>query len=191
MNMTTSRKHPPAWLEATHRWMDRLNQGALFLGGVALVMMAVHVSLDAFGKYLFSVPIPATLETVAFYYMPAVAVLPIAFVQTRGGHVSVEMLFNVFPGWLQRFALVFNDCLTLAFIALMTWLAGREALRKFEVGEYMFGEYPLIIWPGRFIFTAGLVLMCLILVVSIISALLSPWHGQTQIHTQQQGGGMA
>lgn len=171
--------------------MHLLNQVALWLGGIALVMMAIHVSLDAFGKYLFSAPIPATLEVVAFYYMPAVAVLPIAFVQTRGGHVSVEMLFNYFPGWFQRVTLVINDCLTLAFISLMTWLAGREGLRKFEIGEYMFGEYPLIIWPGRFIFTAGLVLMCLILIVSIISAFLAPWHGQQQIHVQQQGGGMA
>lgn len=189
--MNTPPRHPPAWLSAMNRLMHILNQSALWLGGIALVMMAVHVSLDAFGKYLLSIPIPATLEVVAFYYMPAVAALPIAFVQSRGGHVSVEMLFNYFPGWLQRATVLFNDCLTLVFIALMTWLAGREGLRKFEIGEYMFGEYPLIIWPGRFIFTAGLALMSLILLISIISALLSPWYGQTQIQTQHQGGGMA
>lgn len=182
---------PRAWLKAVNSLMNCLNQGALWLGGIALMMMAIHVSLDAFGKYLLSTPIPATLEVVAYYYMPAVAALPIAYVQTRGGHVSVEMLFNYFPGWLQRVTLVVNDVISLAFVSLITWLALREGVRKFEIGEYMFGEYPLIIWPGRFIFTAGLLLMSLILLVSIISAFMTPWFGQKQIHVQQQGGGMA
>jgi TRAP-type mannitol/chloroaromatic compound transport system permease small subunit len=133
-----------------------------------MVLMAVHVSLDALGKYLLSLPIPATLEVVAFYYMPAVAALPIAHVELKGGHVALEMVFEAFPRWLQRMVLLLNGLLMIAFIGLLTFLAGREALRKFEVGEYMFGEYPLIIWPGRFIFTFGLAFFCFVVLVKTL-----------------------
>jgi TRAP-type C4-dicarboxylate transport system permease small subunit len=78
------------------------------------------------------------------------------------------MVFEAFPRWLQRMVLLLNGLLMIAFIGLLTFLAGREALRKFEVGEYMFGEYPLIIWPGRFIFTFGLAFFCFVVLVKTL-----------------------
>lgn len=144
------------------------NRATIWVAGVAMVLMAVHVSLDALGKYLLSLPIPATLEVVAYYYMPAVAALPIAHVELKVGHVSLEMVFDAFPAWLQRVVLVVNGLLMVAFLGLLTFLAGREALRKFEIGEYMFGEYPLIIWPGRFVFTFGLAFFCFVVAVKTL-----------------------
>ncbi len=151
-----------------HAVVQATNRATIWVAGVAMVLMAVHVSLDALGKYLLSLPIPATLEVVAFYYMPAVAALPIAHVELKGGHVALEMVFEAFPRWLQRMVLLLNGLLMIAFIGLLTFLAGREALRKFEVGEYMFGEYPLIIWPGRFIFTFGLAFFCFVVLVKTL-----------------------
>lgn len=133
----------------------RINRLYLFVGGVALVLMALHVSLDAIGKYLFSVPIPATLEIVAYYYMPAVVALPLAFVEMKNSHVSVEMVHQLFSPTVQRINLILNGLITAGFLGILTWLAAREAWRKFLIGEFMFGEYPLIIWPGRVIFVLG------------------------------------
>jgi len=159
------------------RYLDRisrrLNIAALWLGGIALVFMAVHVSFDAFGKYLFSLPIPATLEVVAYYYMPAVVALPMAWVEGKDGHVSVEMLFDRLPACWQAVVRGINDVVMMGFIGLLTWLAGREAIRKFDIGEYMFGEYPIIIWPGRFVFALGLALLVLIALVKLIRLVLA------------------
>lgn len=160
------------WIERLEAASRRLNLWALWLGGTALVLMAAHVSLDAFGKYLFSFPIPATLEVVAYYYMPAVAALPIAYVEARNGHVAVEMLFDRLPAKARRVVQLFNALVMLGFIGLLTWLAGREAIRKFDIGEYMFGEYPIIIWPGRFVFTAGLALVALISLAKLLRLLV-------------------
>ena len=76
-----------------------INRVYLIVGGVGLVLMALHVSIDAIGKYLFSIPIPATLEIVAYYYMPAVVALPLALVEIRNGHVAVEMVHQMLPRW--------------------------------------------------------------------------------------------
>ncbi len=163
----------PGWMRALHLLVEHANRIVLWVAGIAMVAMAVHVSMDAFGKYLLSLPIPATLEVVAFYYMPAVAVLPIAHVERRNGHVALTMVFDAFPKGFQRLVLIFDGLLMIAFIGLLTFLAGREAVRKFEIGEYMFGEYPLIIWPGRFVFTAGLAFFCLVVVVKVLDLALA------------------
>ena len=160
------------FMDRLHALIKWINIGALWVAGTAMVLMAAHVSFDAFGKYLFSMPIPATLEVVAYYYMPAVAALVIAHVQINDGHVALTMLFDAFPKAVQRVILIVNGLLMIAFIGLIAWLAGREALRKFDIGEYMFGEYPIIIWPGRFIFTFGLAFMCLVIFAKVLDLIV-------------------
>lgn len=145
------------------------NRIYMFAGGAALVLMAVHVALDAIMKYVFSIPIPATLETVAYYYMPCAVALPLAFVEMKNQHVAVEMLHQMFPAGLQRVVLVFNGFVSLAFLGIITFLAGREAYRKFDIGEYMFGEYPIVIWPGRIVFFLGFLFFGVVVLMKTIT----------------------
>lgn len=149
----------------------RVNAVVVAVGALGLVLMAAHVSLDAFGKYVFSMPVPATLEIVAFYYMPAVVALPLAFVEMRNGHVLVEILYDMMPKGLQWALLVLNGILTSGFLSILAWLAGREAWRKFLINEFMFGEYPIIIWPGRVVFTIGFALFALVVAAKVLSLL--------------------
>jgi TRAP-type C4-dicarboxylate transport system permease small subunit len=146
----------------------RINRFYLIAGGIGLTLMALHVSLDAIGKYLFSIPIPATLEIVAYYYMPAVVALPLAFVEMKNGHVAVEMVYQILPRTAQRINLIVNGVIMAGFLAILTWLAGREAWRKFLIGEFMFGEYPIIIWPGRVIFVLGTLFFTIVVVIKTI-----------------------
>lgn len=146
----------------------KINRFYLIVGGIALVLMALHVSLDAIGKYLFSIPIPATLEIVAYYYMPAVVALPLAFVEMKNGHVAVEMVYQMFPPVIRRINLIVNGMIMAGFLGVLTWLAAREAWRKFLLGEFMFGEYPIIIWPGRVIFVLGTIFFTVVVIEKTI-----------------------
>jgi len=146
----------------------RINRIYLIAGGIGLVLMSLHVSLDAIGKYLFSVPIPATLEIVAYYYMPAVVALPLAFVEMKNGHVAVEMVHQMLPRSVRLVNLAINGMIMAGFLATLTWLAGREAWRKFLLGEFMFGEYPIIIWPGRVIFVLGTIFFTAVVIMKTI-----------------------
>ena len=146
----------------------KINRLYLIVGGIGLVLMALHVSLDAIGKYAFSIPIPATLEIVAYYYMPAVVALPLAFVEMKNGHVAVEMVHQMLPRWVQRINLIVNGLIMSGFLATLTWLAAREAWRKFLIGEFMFGEYPIIIWPGRVIFVFGAIFFTVVVFMKTV-----------------------
>ena len=178
-----SRKQWTSWLDSA---IQRLNVWAMWVSGIALVLMAAHVSFDAFFKYLFSLPIPATLEVVAYYYMPAVAALPFAYVEVKGGHIAVEMLYDRLPLVAKKVLQAFNSLVILGFIGVLTWLAGREALRKYDIGEYMFGEYPIIIWPGRFVFTAGLVLVVLVTLAKLMRLVVGSSEPLVALDTKQE-----
>lgn len=149
----------------------KLNRFYMFMGGIGLMLMAIHVSLDAIGKYVFSIPIPATLEIVAYYYMPTVVALPLAFVEVKNGHVAVEMIHDLFPPLVQRANLIINGLITGGFLTILTFLAGREAWRKFLIGEFMFGQYPIIIWPGRVIFVLGTAFFTIVVIIKTIGFL--------------------
>jgi TRAP-type C4-dicarboxylate transport system permease small subunit len=149
----------------------KLNRVYMFVGGIGLMLMAIHVSLDAIGKYIFSIPIPATLEIVAYYYMPIVVALPLAFVEIKNGHVAVEMIHEMFPPLVRRISLVINGLISVSFLSVLTFLAGREAWRKFLIGEFMFGEYPIIIWPGRVIFVLGTAFFTIVVLIKTIGFL--------------------
>lgn len=149
----------------------KLNKFYLIAGGIGLMLMAIHVSLDAIGKYIFSIPIPATLEIVAFYYMPTVVALPLAFVEMKNGHVAVEMIHEMFPAVVRRANLIINGLVTAGFLSVLTWLAAREAWRKFLIGEFMFGQYPIIIWPGRVIFVLGTAFFTIVVIIKTIGFL--------------------
>ncbi len=149
----------------------KFNKIYMVAGGIGLMLMAVHVSLDAIGKYVFSIPIPATLEIVAYYYMPTVVALPLAFVEMKNGHVAVEMIHELFPASVRRLNLIINGLITAGFLGVLTWLAGREAWRKLQIGEFMFGEYPIIIWPGRVIFALGTAFFTIVVIIKTIGFL--------------------
>jgi TRAP-type mannitol/chloroaromatic compound transport system permease small subunit len=164
-NHTGNASAMPSGLE---RALEAVNRLAMWIAGAAVVLLALHVCVDAIGKYVFGMPIPATLEVVAYYYMPAIAMLPLAHVELKEGHVAVLGLFQKLPGRARAVVAVLGAMLGVSFLSIITYLAGRDAIRKMQIGEYMFGEYPIILWPGRFVFTAGMVLFVIAVVLRAI-----------------------
>ena len=81
------------------------------------------------------------------------------------------MVHQVLPPLAQRINLAVNGILTAAFLLVATWLAGREAWRKFLIGEFMFGEYPIVIWPGRVIFVLGMALFTVVVIIKTLGFL--------------------
>ena len=68
----------------------------LAVGLIAVAMMMIHITLDVAGKFLLNEPIPATITIVSNYYMVVVAFLAIGFAETRNGHITVEVLTEMF-----------------------------------------------------------------------------------------------
>ena len=76
--------------------VGRMATVLFWIAGFAVAAMMLHVTADILGKTLLRSPIHGTLEITTFYYMPIVALAPLAVVQRDRGHIFVELFSQVF-----------------------------------------------------------------------------------------------
>ena len=104
---------------------------------------------------VWNAPIQGTVEISSYYYMVALVMLPMAFVEMQDQQISVDLLFNHFPDWLQKVALIFSCLAAAAILAVMTWRTGLDAMRALRVGEVVMGGREIIVWPSRIVLPLG------------------------------------
>lgn len=151
------------------RLLSRVIDLLTVLSGLAVALMMLHVTADVIGRYVFGVPLPGTITIVSYYYMVIAAFLPLAFVEQKSAHISVEVLTERLPlvvrkhlaGWL----LVVSGAV-FALLAVRTW---GEAVSKYEIGAAIVqGEDSIPIWPTYFFLPVGCGLMFLVVLYKFI-----------------------
>ncbi len=126
------------------------------IGGLAVTLMLVHVTLDVLLKHFFSMPINGTLEIVSLYYMVAAVFLPLGIVQRARGHIVVE----VFTQHLRPRAIAgFNGAsglLGVLFLGALTIMSGIEAVdRTLTLERWDVVFFYLPVWPTRWFVPVG------------------------------------
>ena len=87
---------------ALGRWLSRLTNFMTVLGGLAIALMMLHVTADVVARFLFGTPIPGTITVVSHYYMIVAAFVPLAFAEQKEGHISVEVVTERLPAFVQK-----------------------------------------------------------------------------------------
>ena len=141
------------------------SNGLMVLACAGVTLMMLHVTLDVMGKYLFGRSMPATYETVQVYYMVALVFLPFGYVARSDGHIFVE-LFSRNLSHRRKCAMdAAIGCLSLAWVCLLGWYAGEEAVTTTLDGELQeTAEGFLLVWPSRLFVPAG----CLVMAVAVL-----------------------
>ncbi|WP_052341553.1 TRAP transporter small permease subunit [Salinarimonas rosea] len=139
----------------TRRAFDGLLRALTFVGGAALVLMMLHVTLDVVLKNLFRAPIQGTIEISSYYYMVAIVMLPLAFVERTDEQISVDLLFRRLPAPARRAVLAFACLVTAGVLAIMTYRTGLDAVRAWRVGEVVMGAREVVVWPARLMLPVG------------------------------------
>lgn len=140
----------------TERLLGAYANALLAVGGGAIVLMMVHITGDVLGRYLADRPITGTMEMVTHYYMVAAIFLPLPAVQRMRGQIAVD-LFTQGLGPRARAAVdAFADLVGLAFVGALLWFATDRAILMTAIGEEALARhFPVPIWPGRWLVTAG------------------------------------
>jgi len=137
-------------------------QAAIGIAAVGLMMF--HITFDVFGKWIFNAPLPATLEIVAHYYMVVVVFLPLALVEKRDAHISVEVLTQHFADRWQKIVLAATWILSGTFFLALTYRTWVDAMDKYEVGAFIMGSTSAVpTWPTYFILPFGCLVLVLVL----------------------------
>lgn len=158
------------------RQLSRIFAGVIgaaqIFAAVAVGLMMLHITADVIGKYLFNTPLPGTIAIVSNYYMVAVVFLPLAFAEQRGLHISVEVLMERAPLWLQRIGWALALALSGAVFFLLAWRGYEEAERKRGIAAFIIEQDVRIdTWPAFFLMPIGAGLMTLVVAARLVSAL--------------------
>jgi len=134
----------------------------VILGGAALLVMMLHITVEVILRSAFNITIPGTIEFVSFYYMVCAVFAGLAIVALLDEQVVVEILLKRLPA--RPLSIV--DCLAAAlgaayagFLADAAWL---EAKTAFKFGEMVpVRGFDVPVWPSRWVAVTGLAIIAL------------------------------
>lgn len=146
-----------------------LSRLLIFIGSIALLAMMLQVTADVIGRYVFNMPVPLTMELVSYYYMVAVAMLPLAALERKGSNlVHVELVYVRMPARLRRVILPVALALSALYCFSAGYAAWKPAISAFEVGAYAGSSTTTAIWPTRFFPVIGFGVLALVLTMKTI-----------------------
>lgn len=143
------------------------------LGTAVLLVMTVHIVVNALSRSWWSAPIPSTIEVVSYWYMPAVAFLGIVLAQVDRSLTEARLVFDRLSPRLQREVHLGGQLLAAGLSAALAWYGFTEALDNWRIG-LTGGVGGLVIWPTTF-----LAPLCfgVLTVLFAVSALRGPTYG--------------
>ncbi len=146
------------------RILSRITQGMTVIGGLAIALMMLHITLNVAGRYLLNTPVPGTITMVAYYYMIIAGFVPLAFAEQKGSHISVEVVTERLPLWVQRHLAGWSLLASATIFALLTVRTWIEAVSKHEIGASIVqGQTSIPVWPTYYVLPVGFALMVLVL----------------------------
>lgn len=150
-------------MEQLRRGVDLSMNVLATLASAGVLIMMVHVCADVIWRQVSGGPLPATVEIVSRYYMVLIAFLPLAWVERRGGMVSVELL----DGFLPRPMIISSDvlvCLIAAVIYVtLAYASWGIAIRNYNTGTFVMAlQYAFPVWPTYFLAPLGFALAAVV-----------------------------
>ena len=151
------------------QFADKLSRILAFVAAVGVVAMMIHVCADVISRLLTGASLPATVEMVSYYYMVLVAFLPLAWVERRGGMISVELLDFMLSNRMRRLSDSVVGILALGIYTVMAYASWLTAVRNYNTGTFVVAlQMKIITWPGYFLPPAGFALAALIVAVRLL-----------------------
>lgn len=158
--------------------MNAVTSGLALLGAIGVVAMLVHVTAYVIMRYAVSMPVPATVEIVSYYYMILIAFLPIAWAERRGDMISVEVFAQFFTGRLGRVVDTFVALLTCGAYTILAYTTWTVAMREFAARSFTISlSVAIPTWPSYFILPVSFALAA---IVTLYRGLMPPVQGAAE-----------
>jgi TRAP-type C4-dicarboxylate transport system permease small subunit len=135
---------------STTRFLTFLNE----ISGYLLFFMMLLITVDVTGRYVFSSPIPGTLELTEFLIV-FVVFFSIAYVQLTKRHICVELVTQRLPRRAADGLAVVVLVIAAVFFALVCWQSWNSAVSSLEYLEASDGLVQIPVYPPKFAIPFG------------------------------------
>ena len=106
------------------RWMDGLYRAAIWLAGIAIVLMSLIIPWGVFTRYVLGTG-SQWPEPIAILLMMVFTFIGAAAAYRAGAHIAVTMFTDPLPAPLQRLAAVLVDALLMLASLFVIWYGTR------------------------------------------------------------------
>jgi len=111
-------------------------------------------------------PIPGTFELMGFFGALATA-LALAYTQMMRGHISVDILVNMFSQRMRKRINVFNNIIFMCFFAIVAWHMGKYSNTAWKSGEVT-ETLHIIYYPFTYCIALGCTVLAFVFLVEIL-----------------------
>ena len=144
------------------------------LSSIWVLILAVTILIDVFGRVLFLSPLPGTKEILQNSVI-AVAFLQIPLAVFSSSMLRTTLLSDVLPAFIRRLVRTIGNALGLLLFGAIAYSALPEAFDAFRLGEYEGeGAMRIYTWPIRFLIVATAAFSAL----AYISMTIADWRGE-------------
>jgi len=166
-------------MQALDRMTNALSRLLMGVAIVALFLMMVQMVVDVAMRNFFHRPIEGSLEIVSVYHMVAVVFLPLALVERRHEHITVDLLVELLPTLVRRFLMVVGYLVCTIFFGLLTYQTAKDAMEAYAIGEILMSSIYITVWPAKFLLPIGFFVMLLQVILHAWKAAIDPTFAPT------------
>lgn len=146
-------------------------ENALSLVSAAMIMFAMLlVSAEVISRKFFNTPIPGQLE-LGELLLPPIIFLAIAYTQSTGGHVRMNVVIDHLPPALRHAAEIFVKLLAIAVYAVLCFYSAKFAWRTWAFHDVTMSPPYFLIWPSAIMVPIGMFLVTLRIYLEVLHLL--------------------
>lgn len=155
--------------------LDRIIQLTTITGGLAVVLMMVHIVWDVLQRYFLSSPLPGTISIVSHYYMVVATFLPLAYAEKLRAHIAVDIAYGYMSDSLKLVSNLLALAAGIFVMTVITWRSWQVAVDNYQIGSKVIqGGSTIVIWPGYFLVPFGTGLTLLLLLTKMLRLVTAP-----------------
>ena len=158
------------FIERLHALLERVARVAVWVGGGALLLSAVMVTVDVLCRKLFSVTMSGSDE-ITGYVFAASTTWAYSYALLHRSNIRIDALYNLLPAPVRAVLDVIGLALLLFFMGYLTDKAIDVFVTSFERDSRAITTLGTPLWIPQLAWVAGLVLFVVTLTVVLIYAL--------------------
>lgn len=156
----------PKWANAIEKVIKPVAKGGVYVAMASLLIMVCLLVVDVITRNLFRVAIPGTKE-LEEYLLVLVTFLGLSFAGLTKAHISVDLVMNKFPSWVQHVVATVTGSMSLLLWSLISW---RTFVWGLSIAPTGLSSEALDIprYPFVYIAAFGSLVFCFILITEIL-----------------------
>lgn len=160
----------PAVLVPVARLLGWLNRGLVGASMLALLAACVILTGSVFLRYFLKAPTDWQDEVSVFLLVGAIFFCG-AYVQSQRGHVGIEALAGLLPPSINRWRILFNDLVSLAFCTFFSWKSWTLLMEAVHEGQTTSSSWAPPLWIPYGIMALGMTLLALELLLQAVAGM--------------------